>query len=381
MIAPFDKKETLTALRCLVLSGEDTVSRDRMRTAFVAALDAACGPLTHEGCDPDTDTDSFAIFLQNMLTPSLFQETRVFRLRHAQALDDEDLNEINTVLDGNIPGVHLIIEIDDAKKGAPKILKKLHIDKRSAADPPTCLHQEFPKPRDYAIADWLVAQTPLLIGRRISKADAEYLADRIGYEVDRLHSELEKLDLHLAPGAPVNRAAIDHITEALRQMTPFELAAAVGRRDFPLALRVIEALFSVNVKMPLITAALARHFWALLRIRKFLAANPDVGKRFAASKGRKNDQQTETALAIGQAAGLLGPGDAGKIFPVIIKSGIVDQARNFSDDELVRIFGLLLDFDIGTKTGKVEPNDATALQMLCYRLTRGRALRKDGVAA
>ena len=378
MNAPFDKKDNLLALRCLVLSGEDSVSRDRARAAFVAALKAACGPLNHEGCDPEAD--SFALFLQNMLTGSLFQETRVFRLRHAQNLDDGELKELDAVLDGELPGVHLIVEIDEAKKGVPKILKSLHIDKRSKVDPPTCLHQEFPKPRDYAIADWLVAQTPLLIGRRISKTDAEYLADRIGYEVDRLHSELEKIDLHLAPGAPVDRAAIEHITESLRQMTPFELAAAVGRRDFPLAARIIEALFSVNVYMPLVVSALVRHFWALLRIRKFLAANPEVGRRWAASKGSKNQQQIDTGLAIGKAAGLLGDGEQGRIYPILIKSGIVDQARVFSDEELVGIFTMLLDFDIGVKTGRVEPS-ATALQMLCYKLIRGRALLKDGATA
>jgi DNA polymerase III delta subunit len=378
MIALFDNKENIAALRCLILSGEDTVSRDRVRAAYAAALEAACGPITHEGCDPETD--DFARFLQNMLTPSLFQETRLFRLRHAQLLDDEELGELDAVLDGDIPGVYLVLEIDDQKKGGAKLLKKLHAEKRCGTIPPSCLYQEFPKPRDYAMADWLTAQTPLLIGRKISKADADYLADRIGFDVDRLHSELEKLDLHLPPGAPVDRAAIDHITEALRQRSPFELAAAVGKRDFPLALRIIDALFSVNIYLPLITAALVRHFWALLRIRKFIAANPEIGRRFAASKGSKNAQQTETGLAIGKAAGILRDGDAARIYPVLIKSGIVDQARDYGDAELVKIFALLLEFDIGTKTGKIEAG-AASLQMLCYRIIRGRSPQREGRAA
>jgi DNA polymerase III delta subunit len=73
----------------------------------------------------------------------------------------------------------------------------LSIEKRCSASPPTCLYEEFSRPRDYEIAKWLVANTPRLIGRRISEADAEYLADRVGYDLDALHSELQKIDLNL----------------------------------------------------------------------------------------------------------------------------------------------------------------------------------------
>jgi DNA polymerase III delta subunit len=368
----------LVAVRCFVLRGEDTVSRERAREAISAALEAKSGPCIREPFDPASETA--ALFAQRMLTPSLFQETRIFHLRHAQTLGDDDIGEIDAALSGDIEGVYCIIEIDEGKKDAGRTLKKLHIDERLSVKPPTGVLLEFEKPADWKVADWLVDNTPLLIGRRITKQDAEYLAERVGYDVDTLHSELQKIDLYLPPGAPVTRAAIDRLTAREREMKPFELAAAAGRRDFPLALRVIEALFSVTVYMPLVVSALGRHFWALFRIKKFLAANPGVARRFAASKGSKNQDQTETGLAIGKAAGLFGDGEERKIYPVLIKSGIVDQTRGFSEDELARILGWLLEFDTGIKTGRIEPT-RNNLQMLSYRIIRGEtALTGNGGA-
>lgn len=353
----------LSAVRCFFLWGEDTVSRERARDAIIAGLEAAAGPCTREPFDPAAE--SAALFAQRMLTPSLFPETRIFHLRHAQTLRDEDLDELDAALSGDIGGVYCIIEVDEGKKDAGRIVKKLHGNDRGNA----CRIFEFEKPADWKIADWLVAHAQILIGRRITKPDAEYLAERVGYDVDALHSELQKIDLYLAPAAPVTRAAIDHCTARLRQVTPFELAAAVGRRDFPLAVRTIEAIFSVAVYMPLIVSALGRHFWALFRINKFLAVNPEVGRRFAASRGSKNPDQTATGLAIGKAAGLLGDGEERKIYPVLIKSGIVEQSSRFSEDDLARIVEWLLEFDAGVKTGKIEPTQY-ALQMLCYKIIR-----------
>jgi DNA polymerase III delta subunit len=366
MNAIVDNIENFGAVRCFVLAGEDSASRERAREAIVARIEAGAGPCTHERFDPSAE--SGALFAQRMLTPSLFAETRIFHLRHAQTLKDDDLAELDTALSGDLEGVYCIVEVDEGKKESSKLLKKLHVDDRGDA----CRYLEFQRPADWAIPEWLVTNVPLLIGRRIAKADAEYLADRVGYDVDVLHSELQKIDLCLDPGAALNRAVIDRVTTGAREMSPFELAAAVGRQDFPLAARIIEALFTVSAYMPLIVSALSRHFWALFRIRKFFAVNPDIARRFAASKGSKNPDQTATGLAIGKAAGLLHDGEERKIYPVLIKSGIVDQANRFTDAELAKILGWLLEFDLGTKTGRIEPTRA-ALQLLCYRIVRVRA--------
>jgi DNA polymerase III delta subunit len=361
-------------VRVFILWGEDTVSRERAREAIVAELSAREGPCSRERFD--SVLESAASFIQRMLAPSLFQETRIFHLPHAQTLGGEDLDDLDAALSYDIPFIYCIIEIDADRKDAVAIIKMLHASERSAADPPTCMVREFARPRDYEIGGWLVENVPRFIGRRIARNDADYLADRVGYDLDLLNSELQKIDLILPPGKSIDRAAIDRTTGDYREMAPFELAAALGARDLPSALRIIDNLFSVNVYMPIVTAALARHFWALFRIRTFLEANPEVGRAFAASKGSNNSRQTASAMAIGKAAGLLRDGQEKRIYPVIIKSGVVDQANRFSEQELSMALGQLLDFDIGIKTGRIEPSRNT-LAMLCFRIVRAKTAAKE----
>ncbi|MBN2187882.1 MAG: hypothetical protein JW699_00400 [Chitinispirillaceae bacterium] len=375
-------------VRCFVLRGQDTVSRERARESIVAALEKEGGPCVREPFDPSA-VESSALFVQRMLTPSLFQERRVFIFRHTREIRQAGLEELDAALSGLAEGVYCIIDLeppvkkDDAErvegggKEAKRVIEGLHIAERIAAQPPTACLLEFEKPRDYQIAGWLVDNAPVLIGRRIAPADAEYMVERVGSDLDTLNSELQKIDLYCAPGAPVTRAVIDHIAGNVRQATPFELAAALGRRDFPRAIRIIEMLFSFTISLPYVVSAIGRHFWTLFRIKKFLAVNPDIGRRFAASKGYKNAVQTETGLAIGKAAGILRDGEERRIYPALVKSGIVEQARSFSDDELAAILSWLVEFDTGIKTGMVEQTKSS-LQTLCYRIVRARLVLEEG---
>jgi hypothetical protein len=105
-----------------------------------------------------------------------------------------------------------------------------------------------------------------------------------------------------------------------------------------------------------------------------------VIKTFTKSKGFNNPSQNEAALAIGIAAGLLKEGDIRKVYPVIIASGIVDQAHKFSDEELYQILRWLLEFDAGVKTGRVSP-DQHEVQMLCFKIARVSELIKCDIAA
>jgi DNA polymerase III delta subunit len=362
------------SIHCFVLWGEDTVSRERAREAIVAEITGREGPCIRERSN--ATLEPMASFIQRMAAPTLFPEPRIFQLPHAQSLGSEELADLDATIEAAIPGIYCIIEIDGDRKEADPVIKKICSGKRLKASPPYCMVIEFSRPRDYEIGGWLVQNVPRFTGRRIAKNDADYLADRVGYDLDLLNSELQKIDLSLPPGKAIDRTAIDRLTGGYREMAPFELAGALGRQDFRNALLIIDNLFSVNVYMPTVSAALARHFWALFRIRKYLAANPETGRIFAASKGSNNTRQTASAMAIGKAAGLLHDGQEKRIYPVIIKSGVVDQANRFSERELALILTWLLEFDLGIKTGGIEP-ERNALEMLCFRIVRASTAARE----
>jgi DNA polymerase III delta subunit len=355
-----------------ILSGNEPIGMERARLNCIAAVRAAHSDCTIEKFDHASD--KINDFLESMLTPSLFQNTRVFIINHCQELSDSDLKALDRVLKEPIPDVYLIIGIDDQKRGKEEvsIAKKLHLKKR-AADTERFAMMEFEKPPDYKLSQWLTAQVPVLLGRRIGKTEADCLVDTVGTDLDTLYSELQKIDIHLAPDAPIQRDDIETIAGASRQMTVFELAGALGTRNLVRSLQVIDSLFSGSFAAPVMTATLFRHFWALFRIRRFAESNASVMKQFNSRGSYPNTAQNEAAFEIGKAAGLLRESEQRKIYPVMIASGIVPQARSFSDKELKTILRLLLDFDVGVKTGRVNP-DRHAVQLLCYRIVRSKEL-------
>jgi DNA polymerase III delta subunit len=363
-----------------IFSGDDTVGRERAKLKVIKSIIDAHGQVFHEKFDHSAG--EFINFIESMLSPSLFQEIRIFQLNHAQLLSESDLKYLDNLLNNFPPDLFLIIEIDEEKKkakGESKILKKLHVEKRSASKD-QCIYQEFPKPPDYKIGQWLVNQVPALFDRSITKDDADFLVDLAGNDIDMLYSELQKIDIHLPPGKAVDHKSIEEIVGSSRLMTVFELATSLAERQFPRVLQIIDSLFSSSFFAPVMISALFRHFWALYRIRCFAQANPQVVKKFMSSRGFNNPDQTDAGFAIGRAAGLLNDGEQRKVYPVMIASGIVPQAKKFTDQELRLIFKWLLEFDTGVKTGKVEGSQQD-VQTICYKIARVTELIRDGVAA
>ena len=371
-------KEITSPSHLMILSGDDSIGKERARSRFIEQVGAFHGQCTIERFD--SSVERISDFLQKMITPSLFQETRVFSISHAQTLSDGELGELNRIIGHQIPDVYLVIEAEPEKKGGAesRLSKKLQLKKR--AGKPSVTIQDFSKPPDYKMAQWLIAQVPVLFNRTINKAEAELLIDLAGNDLDSLYSELQKIDINLAPRAPIDKTTIEQIAGASRVMTVFELASALGEKNFVRALQVLDSLFSSGFYAPNAVSAIFRHFWALFRIRKFAQKNPGVMKQFFTQGYGADSPQSEAAFAIGKACGLLSEGEKRKVYPVIIQSNIVKHSRNFSDSDYRSILKMVLEFDVGVKTGRVDPVQQV-LQMFCYRIVRISQLEKSGAVS
>lgn len=362
-----------------ILSGDDVVGREHARQKIIQKIKDSHGQIVLQKYD--SSSEGFDNFLQRILTPSLFEETRIFQISHAQNLSDSDIKELDFLLDSPPPDSCIIIEIDEEKSGkttASRINKKLNLAKKVKNG--KCTHLKFPKPPDYQTAAWLMEKVPQLFERKITKQDAEYLVELIGSDIGLLYSELQKIDINLPPGKPVNHACIKEIVGASRQMSVFELSAALAQKDLAKTLTIVDSIFSTGFYGPVMVSALFKKFWALFRIKRYDASNPDVIKRFLNSKGYKNPVQTETGYAIGLASGLLSEGEQNKIYPIMILSGVVEQSKNFSEKELSMILKWLLQFDVAIKTGRISGTQQD-IQMFCYKIIRVSELLQDDIAA
>lgn len=356
-----------------ILLGEDTISLQRVKQEHIGAIDACHDHVEKHSYDPDQQTISQLV--EAIITPSLFQSTRIFVLRHISALSAPELEELGSLMNYDIPDAYLIMESESAPqkgkaaKDFAAWLKKL--DKRGGERPGMLRIEKFPKPPDYKIADWLVTNTPAVLGRRISRQDAEHLVDLVGSDFAAIHSEIQKLDIYLPEGAPITGQIIAEVIEGSRAVSPSELAQALGHQDMVRVLEIIDSLFAASFYPPPCIAAVFRHFSALYRVRTFFDAHPQAYGQFQqAVKSRNRTQQNKIALAAAMAGGFLREGQQNRLFPVIIKPRVLEQAQRFDRSRYRAIFGWLRDFDVGIKTGRVE-SSKRAFQLLCYRIVRG----------
>jgi DNA polymerase III delta subunit len=199
-----------------VLMGDDTVSREQAREALVARIREMRGDITmhSSGCQGDGPEQ----LVEQALTPSLFGGVRVFLLRHAQDLTERQVSALTPLLTAALPDEYILVEAEAPERTA-KAFNALVKAARARADedPSACAVVAFEKPPPWKIAEWVVAHAPSIMGRAVTKADAECLVDLVGDDFDALRSELEKIDLALEPGARITREAIESVVSATRE--------------------------------------------------------------------------------------------------------------------------------------------------------------------
>jgi DNA polymerase III delta subunit len=348
--------------RIMVVTGDDPFAIDLTRGKYLEQVRAAHGRFTLENFD--AANERIGDFTARAMTASLFREIRACCVLHAQSLNEKELAVLNAALEHDIPDVFIFISAETEKRGAAEKKVKEGLRLKERAKDPTVSVQEAAKPYDNKIADWIAEQVSKFYDRQIGMPEAQLLADAVEY--DLIYSELQKIDMALPAGARIDRKIIQEITGATRTMTVYELAAALGKKDLPGALRALDSLLTSNLHPPLAVSAVFKHFWAMLKIKKFIRKNPELLSQY---NSRKYDAQNAAACEIGKACGLVTEKTKNRVYPVMILSGIVNHAQSFSDNGLSGIIKMLQRYDVGIKTGKAD-DDAMGLQMLCYGIVR-----------
>ncbi|MDR3012504.1 MAG: hypothetical protein LBU70_04765 [Chitinispirillales bacterium] len=349
--------------RLIIAAGDDSLTIESTLENYTAAIEKKHGHYTVDHFD--SSSESIGEFTMRAMTVSMFQEIRLFCILHAQNLPERDLKILDEFIEQEIPDVYVFISVDAEKKNTAraKLEKTLQLKKRAGDKSISVI--EATKPYDNKLADWIMARANDRFKRRISKPDAQLIADSVEYSL--IDSELKKIDMALPPGAPIDRKTIQEVVGATRAINVYELAGALGKRDLPAALCAVDSLFASEFYAPLVASTAFRHFWSVLKIRKYLEKNPDTMRQYNRGGFGKDSPQSAAAFEIGKACGLLGEKDSAKVYPVIIKPGIISQSQAFSSTGLKNILRMLQQFDVGVKTGRADAGRYT-MQMLCYKI-------------
>ncbi len=321
----------------------------------------------------DETREDFSAFTARMVTGSLFSSFRVFIIRHSMVFFTQHVQTLHWLLDTSMSDSCVLLEIgSDDVKNQRKRKNKTELEewwtrlrRMQNSDAQRYRVYSYEKPREYQLPEWITTIASQIYGRKIAPADAALLVDLVGTELGTLNSELEKIDIALPHGEEITTEAIRKAVDASRSASGYELAHALGTRDAPRTFKIIDSLFHHTFYGPMIVSALYRHFWQLFRIRLFGRSHKEDIR--ALTRKSSYAKQNEAGLRVGIAAGILTKAQKKRVYPAVIKSGIVSQAFSYSMEEYEKIFTCLCSWDVAVKTGASRAAKEE-LQLLCYSI-------------
>lgn len=189
---------------------------------------------------------------------------------------------------------------------------------------PAALVRSYATPQGGDFDRWLIQRCEAK-GGSIEPAAAQLLAELVGDDAERADQELAKVLDYVDYGRPIRPDDIEKLTAFHGQADVFEVVDALGRRDGRTALARLQRLLE-DEDAHYIFYMVIRQFRMLLRAREAL----DAG---------------------------LAPAQVLSVHPVVLRK-VTEQARNFSLDDLERIYHRLMEMDLAEKSSQAQLDTA-----------------------
>ncbi len=175
----------------------------------------------------------------------------------------------------------------------------------------------FEKKKPNELASWLVAYS-LSKGCVMNKDVATYLIEICGSDKNAIANEFEKLAAYV-DNKEITKASVDEICTRTSEIIIFDLTDNIGAKKKDEAIKNLDDLINNKEPVQKIFVMIMRHFWQLVITKE--------------CELQKKNVQTELGLSYS-----------------FIASKYINQAKNFTKDELVRIYKELVNLDIESKT-------------------------------
>ncbi|WP_119065233.1 DNA polymerase III subunit delta [Aggregatilinea lenta] len=226
--------------------------------------------------------------------------------------------EVTALVEGlpDLPDFARVVFVEPGTLSAQNAVLKL------AMTAPGGFHKAFNPPRDPS--RWIVQQSQTEYDTGIEPAAALALAQVVGDDLRAADSELAKLAAYVDHQRAITQADVALLTPYVAEADVFEMVDALGRRDGAAAVQLLHRLLEDDDPLRLF-GMIVRQFRLLLQAREFL------------NDGGAPNQ-------IGSAIG---------VHPYVGEK-LAAQVRSFTLAQLERIYHVLLETDLGIKTGKVE---------------------------
>lgn len=264
------------------------------------------------------DKDNMHTLEQELSTYSFFNEPKLILVKlQKKSSDDEEskgkkewlTEDLEEKILNKIETVTLVFLEEGTSKGKLNKLitkngKVIIFDKKKPQELATWV-QEFTKNNEVVLG----------------KSEAVYLVDLCGSNKQVLVNEITKL-IDYVDNKKITKADIDKMCIKTSEIIIFDLTDSYGKKDIKSTLRNLEDLIENKEPLQKILIMITKHFKSLLLSKIAL----EQGKNVAAELG-------------------INPYPAKKYS---------DQSKNFSKEELIRIFKELAQLDVDSKVGKID---------------------------
>jgi DNA polymerase-3 subunit delta len=250
--------------------------------------------------------------LQDLATPSLFGEPRALLVTDVRSLPKDAMAELAGYLAAPDPGSSLVLCCTTAERGKPPAsLLKL-------VDPVGEIRQVAVARKD--LEGWVMARAATQ-ALDLSPQAGRALVDTIGTETAQLVAALQQL-ASAFPGQKVGPAQVHHQFRGLGEQKTWDLCDRAFARDLPGAIRSLRAIEEGGDEAIMMLGGIASRVRDLIKVRSLPERLPlgEVAKR----AGLRFDWQARRYL---------------------------QQARNYSLEELVRLHGRITEVDRALKSG------------------------------
>jgi len=264
------------------------------------------------------DKDNMHTLEQELTTYSFFNEPKLIVVRIQKKAGDDDegkskkewlTEDLEDKILNKIETITLVFFEEGTSKGK---LNKL-ISKNGKV-------VVFDKKKPQELVSWVQSYSKEN-GTDIGKSEANYLVDLCGSNKQVLVNEIIKLANYVENGK-VTKEDIDKMCIKTSEVIIFDLTDSYGKKDIKATLKYLEDLIENKEPLQKILIMITKHFKSLLLSKIAL----EQGKSVATELG-------------------INPYPAKKYS---------DQAKNFSKEELLRIFKELAQLDVDSKVGKID---------------------------
>jgi DNA polymerase-3 subunit delta len=176
-------------------------------------------------------------------------------------------------------------------------------------------------------------------GGSIEPRAADMLCAFVGNDLYQLHNEIQKLVAYTDGQRPITGDDIQLLTPHARQANIFDMVDALGRRDGKTASRIYHQLLDTGDHPLALLGMITRQFRLMIQVQDLA---PQLSSPQAIARELKQNP-----------------------YPI---QKILAQSKNYTPEQLVRVYHKLLDTDVDIKTGRMEPT--LALDTLIAGLSR-----------